>query len=123
MKKTSMFVVAVASSLSLWSAQSVVLPKWVVDTDSIAVKNMKMAITVPVTSATTIAQVKAAIQEEEGIPVDQQNIKIEKPWYLFWSEQIALADDARVKEAMTLYNANKFYVWAKLRPVRPEGKE
>jgi len=104
-----------------FAGDRVPLRGWVMQTKEITVSTLtKSLLTLPIEESTTVEGVKARINADEGIPAGQQVIYIAKPvwWGLRSPEMIKLADDARVKEAMSLYNANRFYLTLQLRPLR-----
>ena len=63
--------ISILSINTLYSAQQ-----------TLKVKTIKDKIDVPFTAATTIAQVKEAIKESEGVPVEQQKLIKSEGWVL-----------------------------------------
>jgi hypothetical protein len=119
MYKLTLLSLFVCGTAMAAAAESAAFSSWVRDTSSIEVRTIikiKDRLKISITGDTTVGTVKAWIQENEGIPVEQQSIYLIKSYYLgILKDTIELSDDTvRLKSAMHLYNANVFRLAIKL---------
>lgn len=95
------------------------LQDWVKAAQHIRVRTMKTSFDVNIKAFTTVLDIKRQLQEDQGIPVEQQAIN--PVWPLWWSlglledRAAALDNTMQIKDAMNTYNTSLFELYLQLR--------
>lgn len=89
------------------------LAPWVAQATCITVRTLtKHGMNVAITNTTTVADVKSALCDREGIPADQQSISASwanwKSLWLFDTHGAPLSDTTNIRQIMNKHNTDRF---------------
>lgn len=120
MQKTALLIGCILMHSWSISAMEAPLAPWVKKATTIHVNTIKTSFSLPIQDSTTLLDIKRALQQDEGIPTDQQALyplyrSPKTLWLMQHRGNKLTSDSERIKSIMHHNNSNTLALFLSLR--------